>query len=543
MNRNAFVCRKWILHSQKNDGSLEEDDGGWLGSTEHVRTQDSDSWQLVGSLDVTMEKLTVQGVKTILQPFQQTATGTLLPTRIEEIEALGGDPFFLEDDTDMDATLELEPPMDNTPVDENLSFGLLMDLALTSGGVLSRIDTQQKSLGENTRDDSKIIGRQQQGWGNKKDEISEVDEILALGGDPFFLVDNNGGPRNTRSVEMDRKAQVEMKMEQEKDLSPMDILSQLSSFSLPHDEGSATMSFLQRAGSTTNPDSQDSLSMNDDANLLDEIEAMGGDPFFLDIPSLKQEPLDKASQKIASLNRDTGQALDDDASLLDDIERMGGDPSFLDIPSPLRFAREEASKRTSIQQNLRSITTSAAGDKESIDNNQNMLDVPSASPLPSNEASKFLTILQEFGGITTLDGGDNVAIDNDPTMWDEIQEIGGDPSFLDIPDPSYLVQDKTSETMNMLQQLGSSKFLDQEDKILLSNDENLLDEIEAMGGDPSFLEIPNRLLSPLDSFTVTQQLLNDFQLMSDKETDGFAKEGIDWEWDGLVDDDAHMDIS
>ena len=64
---------------------------------------------------------------------------------MEEIEAMGGDPFFLDADADSDETLGLEPKVEEIS-NENLELGLLLDLALTSSGVVSRMDSQPFSL-------------------------------------------------------------------------------------------------------------------------------------------------------------------------------------------------------------------------------------------------------------------------------------------------------------------------------------------------------------------------------------------------------------
>ena len=89
---------------------------------------------------------------------------------MEQIEAMGGDPFFLDADADSDETLGLEPKVEEIS-NENLELGLLLDLALTSSGVVSRMDSQQTSGPKQTRDTTKMMVVPSQEWGDRDDGV------------------------------------------------------------------------------------------------------------------------------------------------------------------------------------------------------------------------------------------------------------------------------------------------------------------------------------------------------------------------------------
>jgi hypothetical protein len=560
--RTGFVRGNWILRS-KLDGTLPYDD--------------DDDEDTTPGVDANMP-----GVGNVLQqmaafqPASSLSSSSLSSRLLDEIEALGGDPFFF-DANDESLSVEFGDNDDDEVDDDapNNAFGILMDLAMTAGGgssssrVLSRIDAP-KSTRQNTREEAMVVmppNKGGNGDGGTSHEVArkdtmEMDEILAMGGDPFFLENTSTSSDDRDAINQDGNSMANnpgLFTTNKEELLPMDIFAQLSSFSsMTQNKVSGAMSILQSLESSTDSEGDDEWTrmMSNDENLLDEIEAMGGDPFFLDMPSVSKLALDEAPKKmtptrqavlgsITSLFGEDKETNDNDSSLLDEIEAIGGDSSFLDdIPTPSDFARDEASKRTSILQQLGSIASLERDDELAMDDDVDLLDeieamggdpffldVPSSSNVVSNKASKTRSMVERFGSLTTFnrdDDDDNE--DGDVNFLDDSDDMGGDPSFLGMVNP------------NLLRRLGSTKNQDQEDKVppFVSDDANVLDEIEAMGGDPSFLD-PNLLLA-VDSFTVSQKFRFDILGIQDEGTDGLSEEGTDWEWDGLVEEDAHLDI-
>lgn len=197
-------------------------------------------------------------------------------------------------------------------------------------------------------------------------------------------------------------------------------------------------------------------------DIVEELEATGGDPFFLEGHSMKPTDVD-----------DDDDNDDDDVPDLEDVLKVGGDPFF--VPGYEVSSEEEDADDTGI------------GSWP-----VNRPDPPKLKDFEYLEDSFFR------GDSSLSDGSDLNKKDSEETKDDANASRLNAFSVLSSMDPAQTMLDK-----------GGSSW---EEKF--KGAPSLLDELEAMGGDPSFLDPP--------------------------EDGGDGIEGDDWEWDGTIDEEAHM---
>jgi len=160
--------------------------------------------------------------------------------------------------------------------------------------------------------------------------------------------------------------------------------------------------------------------------------------------------------------------------------------------------------------------------------------------------------------------------DSNDEEYDEILESGGDVFFLDKPPPfpneifkfrgmdNDRIVEKGGEIdgLSVLRTLADlsagpspwnglegSQQVDDDDE----DEQRLLDEIEAMGGDPFFLDMTEAILvldtseEELSSATKATTVLLDTDVEEGRRQEDTDGDGQEWEWDGVVDDDAHLE--
>lgn len=221
------------------------------------------------------------------QPYYTTVQGEIFDNKMDEIEALGGDPSFLE----KSASSYIQPELRNLGYSTDVPLNLAGKPAANTGKVPYYTATE----------------------GDSFDSIR--DEVEALGGDPFFLV---GGEESSNHAGWD------------------DVLEEVGESALPSSllsGPSFLLDIVQREENETTIPSQPTAAKNDtprqrhslrkdpitnevieDEVLSEEEEllSVGGDPAFLD-------SYDKVSES-DSYEREVQRA---------EIEEIGGDTSFL----------------------------------------------------------------------------------------------------------------------------------------------------------------------------------------------------------------------
>lgn len=340
-----FVPRQWILRISNNDDEgcfseieamggdpffLDSDDGTTANSS------DDSKYDSLSSTAKSTKGGTMAPTRTRpSNSYVEVTKSTIDPVQMAELEAIGGDPFFLSDE-------DIKESFDTERVDEdpsNTAFILSQMAAMSAssgGGAASflkkleqRSSSSSSSLPEMDDDDlSSQFDKMTMAKPNWDDD-NEVDEILALGGDPFFLSESDGSLTNNESEDeaydemlelggdpfflQDKsvapsnagamKANVSSKKidatpekigtdPEEKIISPMELLSQISALSAasPNLSGGA-MGTLQQLGESNLGGHSDNDN-NDQPDLWEEIESMGGDPSFLDLSETQENGRD-----------------------------------------------------------------------------------------------------------------------------------------------------------------------------------------------------------------------------------------------------------
>jgi hypothetical protein len=216
--------------------------------------------------------------------------------QILEIEAMGGDPFFISDDDeedDFNKEEEVEPDLSSE------SFITMMSMSTSGGGVMDMIGKGNKdSLSEPALSEP------------KKNEVRSFDEVTSdiesMGGDPFFISDEEDV-----AFKLDEK-------DDEPALTPESLMAMAYSAS----SGGRVMDLLGKANEDLISSSSEEGKTGETSSLdnrISEIESMGGDSFFLSDDSVsKHNPSKPEMSEIRPM---------DEGAL--DIESMGGDPFFL----------------------------------------------------------------------------------------------------------------------------------------------------------------------------------------------------------------------
>lgn len=263
-------------------------------------------------------------------------------SKADEIEAMGGDPE--EED-------RMQDPLDSIDQDDegNTSFQMLTEMTMSGSGIMSIMESLSSSTnlqrGTGTSTSTGRLPTEQREVGNKDDVVGilqgigrnpsllaqslqarddanfdiELDELLTLGGDPFFLADNGEEDQNLQQPNDDFELEDLLAMggdpfflaetydddefhpsvpssanqkTKEINMSQMETLAQILPFSIPENDGFNAMSILQNLGTRTVGFSN-TTDLDSDQNLMEEIEAMGGDPFFLEVDESLQTPMNE----------------------------------------------------------------------------------------------------------------------------------------------------------------------------------------------------------------------------------------------------------
>ena len=321
-------------------------------------------------------------------------------------------------------------------------------------------------------------------YDSARDDLME--EILENGGDLSFLLEEDAWampeqpPRFvTRLEDLGGGGEPKIFLD-----PPPDSMVEKSSSSMR--ESSSTSSFLvanfaQRQSSVTNPmqggmhtrreeDDQNSLLLLADKNhertTAEELEQMGGDPAFLDPESESQN------------------------DIFDEIAKMGGDPSFLEGYVEPEMTEQKETADPSFLQSLLDA-------KEPMQTTEINPTGPYRTAVEGETYNSPMEELEALGGDPFfLDQQDeNVESDigyNDFDSDDEAVPTTTISSLAPAEDPSFLmshVQKHTKDATDECNTIIEEATIPEDDtpEMEWSNDRIARDEIEEMGGDPSFL--------------------------------------------------------
>ena len=182
-----------------------------------------------------------------------------------EIEAMGGDPFFMTDDDGDDEPTSLEAEEDLN--EQMMAANIMAKLTMAGGSddvgapsILNIVEEQQQSK----ENDNNPIPQE------RLSSESIEDDIEAMGGDPFFMEDDN--------VEDEFDNFASAKEEENDQMIASDILSKLAM------TGQGATNTIDSVMGQQN-DNNNHPMMNSNVEAFEakmvEIEAMGGDPFFM----------------------------------------------------------------------------------------------------------------------------------------------------------------------------------------------------------------------------------------------------------------------
>lgn len=312
--------------------------------------------------------------------------------------------------------------------------------------------------------------------------VSRRDEVGAMGGDPSFLPDDDEEGQLTAMVSTQEHGAVEEGM----DAASYGALSpDMSSFSDIALSYGAVASALQQMDAPVSSDIGQYPTKSyiaDESSEVDDILYMGGDPSFLD---------DGAAR---------GSEKDDN---FDDLVAMGGDPFFL------------------------------------TDNDDRM---------SGSEKDSDFDDLVAMGGdpFFHTDDDDSITSDVDPTLSKLTEK---EKERRDLPTKEMLSQIATLsgptaeslETMNVMSNMGDPGPVSGFD-----SEVNFLEGLEEMGGDPFFLDdsdVGSASIQP--EFRKRKDSTQRYAADGQGPTPRTADEAIEderWEWDGTVDEDAHFGL-
>lgn len=298
----------------------------------------------------------------------------------------------------------------------------------------------------------------------------------------------------------------------------------------------------QAAGSDRGGDSR--------KRLIEEVEAMGGDPFFLD--DIPQEDCAENEDSINDEAEDVSITLD----MFSEMAMAGGTGALGLIQGRLGLEGEDT------------------GELTKDDNSKHPGETATISKAKDRDEDIFESAIEEilaYGGDPAFFGSvdDSIRKESQDEEYDEVLANGGDPFFLgeapeDIPlDAIQNFRESLSTTtgtkdgasaMDVLSNLvdfaamtNPSQFSGEDETASMQTEgeqePSLLDEIESMGGDPSFLDSPvitpaafgnaEKVFSTATDGKGPSQSFSERRLIKDDD----AK----WEWDGVVDENAHLD--
>ena len=348
----------------------------------------------------------------------------------------------------------------------------------------------------------------------KGQEVVSLNEIEAMGGDPFFLDDDHSFIGTTTTTDTHFTIDPSRDDAKENETSPSSEWLQLA---MAASGGGGVASLTQKlkenslplASSRFNVDKTDQTSsqLKDlnggaDESELDEVLAIGGDPFFL-FDGINNECW---KDKLADAEKDDEEHME--------VLALGGDTFFLQDDDNAVSAKVENHFSVEIR------SDDDDGDLSSMDRlsqktaalsmGQNQVDVRQTH----EQSDSRLLSIEMLSQVAALSANQNQG------GW-----ATGDLRLLGKTDSDHGGSSPDSAT-------------------------DMFEELEEMGGDPFFLDVPGNKEESVEASTLSSEISTGMRFA----TDGHgptppnvkgdeATEGDNWEWDGIVIEDAHLDVA
>ena len=437
----------WVVASDDLLASFTKQDLQWLGRmADYVRDDDTTSSQeqmtncfLTKGIMLKSLSVTTTTLSETLPPEDQQRQAEIIAADLEE---MGGDPSFL---------MNL-PGMQTIAATNDNNSPSLLDDPVANGG-----DGGFQTLEQEKRE-------------------AEIAEIIEMGGDPSFLMDEapdmnsiNNNDNDEESMLDDPMAnggddgfQTQEQAQREADIAELLELGGDPSFLM--DAPVVPQVVLSKTIESNDQLSTDRVyspeKFHVDPDELAALEAAGGDPFFL--PALDGKPTFTSGESAVS---STPEPLDAYAEAL---EAMGGDPSFLDPPATSTSARDIFSSLEAGPPEGKEATAEMASDPSFLlqyvqnQGGSTGTAIPTSNADTTSDSNKSDSTPQNPRHFLRKSPITNEVLE-DEILGDEeaLLEVGGDPAFLDSFD-----EHADSDAYALELQRA---------------------EIEDVGGDPSFL--------------------------------------------------------
>jgi hypothetical protein len=254
---------------------------------------------------------------------------------------------------------------------------------------------------------------------------------------------------------------------------------------------------------------------------------------------------------------------------LNEIENLGGDPSFLFDPSEFtkKIIDQTIQAKSSTPSTTRIIDNAILSEykkvsfnnEDDIGGDTSFLDITSSNDEIRNDDDTTFVV-------TTINTNTNTCTDNRQSSRGkkyenkiyEIEKMGGDPSFfidsdeftksIDIftvvPTPtlttttSTIITSTTQDDTNTINQcVDTTTNTSRNDEYSNNID---LDEIESIGGDVSFLLEPDEVSKIISQTLVTTTTTTTIDNVEPSVVVSTEQVTPKWEWDGIVDEEAHL---
>eukprot|EP00980_Cylindrotheca_fusiformis_P009778 scaffold2156_cov115-Cylindrotheca_fusiformis.AAC.3 len=401
--------------------------------------------------------------------------------RLAEIDALGGDPFFLTDD-DVEGESTMDEELSEGPSPEAIMT--LMTMSAKGPDVLNLTDESSPSESRDTPAVPTFAKKENMESGSYDDRLSE---LMDAGGDPFFLTDDD--------VEGDTTSTTEEELSEGP--SPQAIMALMTMSA----KGPDVMNLIDESSTSKSrgtPAKKEHTESESYDDRIAELMEAGGDPFFLtddelmstDVPEGKDTSFEEQRSEIAEMGGDA--FLSNQAGREPDSDDEKKDGSVLSADAFMAMA-------------LSASDTKGGNVLDRIGKRAKSPPFP-----PSERDRKRMTYDDETADMEAANGGDAFfrttsrgnGSEHDLDQLAEIEAMGGDAFFLP----------EITTTTN-----------DEEAKVAAAPDNDL----------PS-----DRLMTMAMSGGGLAEMIGHNK--EDLSTTTKHEDGGGWEWDGIVDEEAHL---
>ena len=316
---------------------------------------------------------------------------------VDELEAMGGDPSFLEE----------APAMSSPPPPSSSAFSARDLLSLGRDPTILKHGPPQPQPAIDVEELEAMAG-----------DPSFLDDIAEVGGDPSFLVGGNLGPaKNDQPYYTAMEGESFDSLRDEVEAlggDPFFLVDDDDDDDNEESDGSKQYSHDLDTNPVGGDDKPYYTAMEGESfdNLRDEVEALGGDPFFLvddDEPNEREDELHE------------------DASIASPLSGLASDPSFL-----LQYVQKQENPPPAV------VDHKSVSSNESNNNTPKQRHRLRKSPITNevieeevlSEEEDLLAVGGDPAFLASYDENDTSNAYDMEVQRAEIEEMGGDPSFL-----------------------------------------------------------------------------------------------------------------